>query len=92
MNDIHNLLRNDIVSGDLKCGSRGIIEDTALRRGIDHIPILEALRVLHGAGLVVTGRGDARSATRLMGAHSEMGKNNLLQRAASNPNPEVALA
>ena len=92
MNDIQNLLCNDTVSGDPKCRSRCIIEDMAPRHGIDHTPTREALLVLYGAGLVVTGRGDARSATRPMGTHNEEGKSNLLQRAASNPNPEVALA
>lgn len=53
MNDIHNQLRNDIVSGDLAFGSRLIIEDLATRYGVSHMPIREALRILHGEGLVV---------------------------------------
>ena len=50
---IQNQLRNDIVSGDLQFGSRLIIEDLATRYGVSHMPIREALRVLHGEGLVV---------------------------------------
>jgi len=51
--DIQNQLRNDIVSGDLAFGSRLIIEDLATRYGVSHMPIREALRILHGEGLVV---------------------------------------
>jgi DNA-binding GntR family transcriptional regulator len=51
--EIQNRLRNDIVSGNLPFGSRLIIEDLALRYGVSHMPIREALRVLHGEGLVV---------------------------------------
>ena len=53
MADIQQRLRNDIVSGDLPFGSRLIIEDLAVRYGVSHMPIREALRVLHGEGLVV---------------------------------------
>ncbi|MEP7064075.1 MAG: GntR family transcriptional regulator [Betaproteobacteria bacterium] len=53
MMDIQHLLRNDIVSGELPFGSRLIIEELALRYGVSHMPIREALRVLHGEGLVV---------------------------------------
>jgi DNA-binding GntR family transcriptional regulator len=53
MTDIQNLLRNDIVSGELAFGSRLVIEDLASRYGVSHMPIREALRVLHGEGLVV---------------------------------------
>jgi len=53
MNDIQNQLRNDIVSGDFAFGSRLIIEDLATRYGVSHMPIREALRILHGEGLVV---------------------------------------
>lgn len=51
--DIEQRLRNDIVAGELPFGSRLIIEDLALRYGVSHMPIREALRVLHGEGLVV---------------------------------------
>jgi DNA-binding GntR family transcriptional regulator len=51
--EIQNRLRNDIVSGELPFGSRLIIEELALRYGVSHMPIREALRVLHGEGLVV---------------------------------------
>jgi DNA-binding GntR family transcriptional regulator len=53
MMEIQHLLRNDIVSGELPFGSRLIIEELALRYGVSHMPIREALRVLHGEGLVV---------------------------------------
>ena len=53
MPDIEQRLRNDIVAGDLPFGSRLIIEDLATRYGVSHMPIREALRILHGEGLVV---------------------------------------
>ena len=53
MSDIEQRLRNDIVSGDLPFGARLIIEDLATRYGVSHMPIREALRILHGEGLVV---------------------------------------
>jgi DNA-binding GntR family transcriptional regulator len=53
MADIQNLLRNDIVAGEFAFGSRLIIEDLAARYGVSHMPIREALRILHGEGLVV---------------------------------------
>jgi DNA-binding GntR family transcriptional regulator len=53
MSGIENRLRNDIVSGELPFGSRLVIEDLAMRYGVSHMPIREALRVLHGEGLVV---------------------------------------
>lgn len=53
MPDVKQSLRNDIVSGALPFGSRLIIEELALRYGVSHMPIREALRVLHGEGLVV---------------------------------------
>ena len=51
--DIEQRLRNDIVAGDLPFGARLRIEDLALRYGVSHMPVREALRVLHGEGLVV---------------------------------------
>jgi DNA-binding GntR family transcriptional regulator len=51
--DIQQRMRNDIVSGELPFGARLIIEDLALRYGVSHMPVREALRVLHGEGLVV---------------------------------------
>lgn len=53
MSEIQQRLRSDIVSGELPFGSRLIIEDLAIRYGVSHMPIREALRVLHGEGLVV---------------------------------------
>jgi len=51
--DIQQRMRNDIVSGELAFGARLTIEDLALRYGVSHMPVREALRVLHGEGLVV---------------------------------------
>ena len=53
MLDVEQRLRNDIVSGELPFGARLRIEDLALRYGVSHMPVREALRVLHGEGLVV---------------------------------------
>ena len=53
MRDVQQRLRNDIVSGAYPFGSRLIIEDLASRYGVSHMPIREALRILHGEGLVV---------------------------------------
>jgi len=54
--DIQQQLRNDIVSGELPFGSRLRIEELATRYGVSHMPIREALRELHGEGLVVIER------------------------------------
>lgn len=53
MPDVKERLRSDIVSGLLPFGSRLIIEELSARYGVSHMPIREALRVLHGEGLVV---------------------------------------
>ena len=53
MRDVRQKLRNDIVSGAYPFGSRLVIEDLASRYGVSHMPIREALRILHGEGLVV---------------------------------------
>jgi DNA-binding GntR family transcriptional regulator len=53
MRDVQQKLRNDIVSGTFPFGSRLIIEELASRYGVSHMPIREALRILHGEGLVV---------------------------------------
>ena len=51
--DIQRLLRDDIISGSLPFGSRLRIDELATRYGVSHMPIREALRELHGEGLVV---------------------------------------
>src|SRR6188474_2598294 len=56
MLDVEQRLRNDIVSGAFAFGSRLVMEDLASRYGTSHMPIREALRVLHGEGLVVIER------------------------------------
>ena len=53
LHDVEQRLRNDIVSGDLPFGARLRIEELALRYGVSHMPVREALHVLHGEGLVV---------------------------------------
>lgn len=53
MSDLQNRLRNDIVAGEFALGSRLRIEDLAARYGVSHMPVREALRILHGEGLVV---------------------------------------
>ena len=50
---IEQRLRTDIVTGEFAFGSRLVIEDLATRYGVSHMPIREALRILHGEGLVV---------------------------------------
>jgi len=50
---IEHRLRNDIVAGELPFGARLVIEELASRYGVSHMPIREALRILHGEGLVV---------------------------------------
>jgi DNA-binding GntR family transcriptional regulator len=54
--DIQQRLRSDIVSGELPFGARLRIEELATRYGVSHMPIREALRELHGEGLVVIER------------------------------------
>ena len=51
--DILELLRRDIVAGELPFGSRLRINELATRYGVSHMPIREALRELHGEGLVI---------------------------------------
>ena len=41
------------MSGELPFGARLRIDDLASRYGVSHMPVREALRVLHGEGLVV---------------------------------------
>lgn len=51
--DIRQRLRDDIVAGRLSFGARVKIDELALRYGVSHMPIREALRELHGEGLAV---------------------------------------
>jgi DNA-binding GntR family transcriptional regulator len=51
--DIQQLLRSDIIKGELPFGSRLRIDELAIRYGVSHMPIREALRELHGEGLVI---------------------------------------
>ncbi len=53
MSDIDQAIRDDIVSGKLGFGARLRIDEMAGRYGVSHMPVREALRVLHGEGLVV---------------------------------------
>ena len=52
--DIQERLRDDIISGRFAFGERLRIDDLASRYGVSHMPVREALRVLHGEGLIVT--------------------------------------
>jgi len=51
--DVRRNIRDDIVAGRLGFGSRITIDELASRYGVSHMPIREALRELHGEGLVV---------------------------------------
>lgn len=53
MSDVEQAIRDDIVSGTLAFGTRLRIDELAVRYGVSHMPVREALRVLHGEGLVV---------------------------------------
>lgn len=52
MSDVEQAIRDDIVSGALAFGTRLRIDELAVRYGVSHMPVREALRVLHGEGLV----------------------------------------
>jgi DNA-binding GntR family transcriptional regulator len=51
--DIEHRIREDIVAGELQFGSRITIAELANRYGVSQMPIREALRALHGEGLLV---------------------------------------
>lgn len=51
--DVRRNISDDIVAGRLGFGSRVTIGDLAARYGVSHMPIREALRELHGEGLVI---------------------------------------
>lgn len=53
MSDVEQSIRDDIVSGKLAFGTRLRIDELSGRYGVSHMPVREALRVLHGEGLVV---------------------------------------
>jgi DNA-binding GntR family transcriptional regulator len=53
---IQHRLRHDIIAGTLPFGSRLRIDELASRYGVSHMPVREALRELHGEGLVVIER------------------------------------
>jgi DNA-binding GntR family transcriptional regulator len=53
---IQHRLRHDIIAGSLPFGSRLRIDELASRYGVSHMPVREALRELHGEGLVVIER------------------------------------
>ena len=50
---IQHLIRADIITGVLPLGARLQIDDLAVRYGVSHMPVREALRELRGEGLVV---------------------------------------
>jgi DNA-binding GntR family transcriptional regulator len=51
--DIEHRIREDIIAGELQFGSRVTIAELANRYGVSQMPIREALRALHGEGLLV---------------------------------------
>ncbi|SIO72304.1 transcriptional regulator, GntR family [Burkholderia sp. GAS332] len=51
--DIQQKIRDDIVAGVLPFGSRVTIAQLAERYGVSQMPIREALRALHGEGLLI---------------------------------------
>lgn len=51
--DIEHRIREDIIAGELQFGSRVTIAELAQRYGVSQMPIREALRALHGEGLLV---------------------------------------
>jgi DNA-binding GntR family transcriptional regulator len=51
--DVQQLLRDDIINGAIAFGARLRIDELATRYGVSHMPVREALRELHGQGLVV---------------------------------------
>ncbi|KVE36321.1 GntR family transcriptional regulator [Burkholderia sp. TSV86] len=51
--DVQQKIRDDIVAGILPFGSRVTIAHLAERYGVSQMPIREALRALHGEGLLV---------------------------------------
>ncbi len=57
--NVQQRMREDIVSGALPFGSRVTIADLSARYKVSHMPIREALRGLHGEGLLIleTDRG-----------------------------------
>ncbi|WP_175950701.1 GntR family transcriptional regulator [Burkholderia sp. BCC0405] len=51
--DIEQRIRDDIVAGELQFGSRVTIAQLATRYEVSQMPIREALRALHGEGLLI---------------------------------------
>ena len=51
--NIAQQMRHEIIGGALPFGTRLRIDELATRYGVSHMPVREALRELHGEGLVV---------------------------------------
>lgn len=51
-NELHRLLRNDIIKGHYSIGSRLTINDIAKKYGVSHLPVREALNLLAADKLV----------------------------------------
>lgn len=54
--DVAQRIREEIVAGELPFGGRLTMRELADRYGVSHMPIREALRELHGEGLVIIER------------------------------------
>lgn len=50
-------IRDDIAAGRIELGARLTMDELAARYGVSHMPVREALRELHGSGLVRMERG-----------------------------------
>ena len=53
---IRRRIVDDIIEGRLPFGARATIDELAERYGSSHMPVREALRELHGEGLVIIER------------------------------------
>ena len=55
--ELDQRIRDDIAAGRIALGARLTMDELAARYGVSHMPVREALRELHGNGLVRMERG-----------------------------------
>ena len=55
--ELDQRIRDDIAAGRIELGARLTMDELAARYGVSHMPVREALRELHGNGLVRMERG-----------------------------------